>query len=356
MLGKGAWGAVVLSTVTLLGGFIGCVDLFHSTDFETACGADAHACSKEAGQDSGPQNFCKMSSAQARSLALHACAWVGACTAPFDQNDFGACMIDAILAYDCSANPNYPVALGPLHDYWQAVGAATTCEEVRNAILPGSGTEIVKCPEGFACTGPQRNVNVECHSGIGQPEACLVEGRVCNGPNGCIPPGTGDAGTSCKTSKCDGTVLHDCEEGVDMGYDCAYFGGQTCVEGATGPACTPSFTEGAGTSCHLPTKTVSCSGGAATSCPSGQRVSVDCTLLTGKSTCVAGTPKPSWDIAAQCQGNGGCTRGCNGDTLIGCGQNAKFEVSCSQQGLGACQEITLVDGSKSHACGRPATP
>jgi len=334
-----------------------CVDLFHSTDFETLCGVDAGACgAKDAGRaearvEAGPPppiNFCKWSPVEARSRAEHACAWLGACSVPFDHNGFGQCMIDAILAYDCEANPNQTVTPGPLHDLWQTLATARSCAEVTAAVNPMA----VRCDTtGFGCgTSSDPHVAVECLDGGGGAETCLVEGRVCTGAGACVPP---KAAAQCHVSKCESNVLHDCEGNADLGYDCTPFGAGTCMVSPVGPTCEPTFARGTTSSC-TPSFDVTCTGNKATACATGQSVSIDCTLLTGASTCKPGTPAPEWNVAVQCQGPG-CSAGCQGtDMLLGCAQGASFSTSCSKSGLGACRKVPLPAGATGYACTAPA--
>ncbi len=330
-----------------------CVDLFHSTDFETLCDLDARACPPEGGTEAGadapgdaaPTDFCAWSSAEARRHAQHACAWLSACSAPFDHNAFGPCMIDAILAYDCTANPNRSVAPGPLHDLWDALWQARSCAEVTSAISPSS----ISCSgTGYACAGKaEPSVLVECAgAAAARPESCLVQGRECSGA-ACRAPG---AAASCKASSCSGSVLHACQGSVDVGYDCRSFGAGTCLalDGSVG--CEPS---GAPAPC-TPTDVVTCDGGTATYCPTGKSEGIDCNLLTGPKSCVVGKPSPVNDLAAACKGSTSCSPGCAGtDTLRGCAQGAEFDVSCSGEGLAACHSIDLPGAANGFACGAP---
>jgi len=330
-----------------------CVDLFHSTDFETKCDLDASAqgCLTEASNHAvaGPTDFCEWNSSTARSRAEHACAWLGACSAPFDQNAFGPCMIDAILAYDCTTNPNRPVR-GALHEFWDALWQAQSCNAVTRALVP----QGERCKDvGYGCgTGDGvAAVLFEClkEGGTALPESCLVEGRVCE-KSACVPPG---ASATCDASQCVGSVLHDCEDGVDVGYDCQYFGSGACTGKSDAAACSPANT---GARC-APTTSVTCNGdGAATACATGHLETVDCETLTGKSTCRSGIPAPSWNLAGACEGTGDCVPGCDGDTLRGCGQGAEYATSCSGQKLGPCKTVAVVGsvGSTSaYACAPP---
>jgi hypothetical protein len=356
----GGRGAVVAAGVIAGAAFVAfapaCIDLFHSTDFEDLCSLDARApgcpmadvAANDAGADvdAAPTNFCTWTSATARTNATHACAWLGACTAPFDENAFGQCMIDAILAYDCNTNPNLVIAPGPLHDYWDALWQAKTCDDVIAVVNP----ETIACSAtGFACAGKTSpSVRFECVNNKGGPENCVVEGRLC-ATDGCEAP---DAAASCDASTCEGTVFHDCEDGTDLGYDCKYFGDGTCTPLDGGAACEPFEPVVCGSSCFA-TNAVTCADGGATACPAGELVTIDCNGLTGGSSCMPGTPTPVWNVAAQCQGKASCTPGCDTDTLIGCAQGAKFTVSCSGEKLGPCHSVPLPESPMGYACSPP---
>jgi hypothetical protein len=333
-----------------------CVDLFHSTDFEDLCDRDAHASGCpgadarviDAGSEAyvPPTDFCTWSSSTARTHAEHACAWLGACTAPFDENALGTCMIDAILAYDCHTNPNLVIAPGPLHAYWDALWQARSCADVTAVVNPKN---IACTSTGFGCGGTiSPATRFECVDNKGGPESCLASGRVCLN-NACEPAG---ALAECEASTCSGTVLHDCEDGGDLGYDCQYFGAGSCVVDDAGATCTPLLTSD---TCPLgsATNVVSCSDDIATSCPTGTAITIDCSALAGPSSCKSGTPSPVYDLPAACQGSAACTPDCDGDKVIGCAQGAKFTVSCSAEQLGACHEVPLPESVLGFACAPP---
>ena len=372
--------ALAVVAVLGLGAVAACVDLFHSTGFETICGVhpDTKGCDAgEAGRadaskdakrpaDAGPIDFCGLDSARARSMAEHACAWLGACTVPFDQNAFGQCMIDAILAFDCHANPSFPIAEGPLHDYWQALAGASSCAEVLSVVNPKG---IACSGTGYTCAASlEPGLLLECKDNTGGPETCLVEGRVCVGSGACGTQGA-DGGACEGGTSCSGDVLHDCEGTSDLGRDCEYFGAGACatIGEELGAQCAPSNDGGAPCT---PTNQVTCgdageagvdagdgavaTGNTAAACPNGFPVTIDCQTLTGPGTCVPGTPTPIWNVAAQCQAaDAGCEPGCGGsDTLTGCAQGATFTTSCMAQGLRACRSVVLVS-TTGYACAPP---
>jgi len=362
MIGRGAI-AVVLA-VSGAAGFVlvsACVDLFHSTDFETLCQVKpqapgcpmAEAATQDAGDaapEAAPTEFCIKWPTQmaARAAAVKACTWLGACNGPFDQNAFGPCMVNAILAYDCTTNPNRQVA-GALHDYWDKLSQAKSCDDV-----PNLNPDNANCTgTGYGCLPGQPNVLLECLSGVSQPETCLVQGKVCDSHSRAC--GVPDPTLHCDPPSCDGTVLHAClEGGTDDGYDCKYFGASMCLEGAAEggiAGCDPVQIVG---SC-APTASVGCDGGAATACATGYPETVDCPGLVGDGgTCVSGTP--SWNLAAACQGTTpDCEAGCEGEgneTLRGCAQGATFTTTCSKP-FKNCRSVPLPEDASGYACGRP---
>src|SRR5579859_2135295 len=105
--------AIAMSAFTMGPLLIACFDLFHSTDdVLPLCLLDAGApgCqgSLDAAADATPAaDFCAWDRETARGHARHACAWLGACQSPLGRNAFGECMVQALLAYDCAANPHH---------------------------------------------------------------------------------------------------------------------------------------------------------------------------------------------------------------------------------------------------------
>jgi hypothetical protein len=253
-------------------------------------------------------------------------------------------MVDAILAYDCTTNPNRQVR-GALHEYWDALWQAQSCEAVIRAAVPeGEHCKSV----GYGCgTGAAAEVLFECADSTADasPETCLAQGRTCE-KSSCVPAG---AITDCRASRCTGSVLHDCEDGQDLGYDCRYFGSGACTGETDAAACSPADAD---RRCTPTTTRVTChDGGLATACATGHVETVDCKALTGDDSCQPGVPTPSWNLAEACQGKGGCTPGCEGDTLIGCEQGAEYKTSCAGQKLGKCRSLPIEGTSeKGYAC------
>jgi hypothetical protein len=342
--------------------FLAC-DLFHSTDFATLCGVSptADACvdappAADAGP-SPPTDFCAWDAMTAYGNAQHACAWLSACELPLGNDDFGPCMITALLAYDCAANPDRPVR-GALHAYWDTLWQATTCADVDRAVFPGAGTQdlVPSCANGGGFTacgvaydgGDNSAVRVECDDAdaAARGESCLAQGRTCD-KGACVP----SAG-SCMPG-CDGTILHDCDDGgVDHGTNCAVFGAGSCVSASAAAACATT----SAAACTPSSAVVCLDGGIAQGCPSGTSETLDCTALTGAGSCNPGPASPGWDVSSACFADAAacpadsCAGG--GDTLVSCARGRAFTASCSLLNLGPCELMMTFDGQRA-ACGRP---
>jgi hypothetical protein len=279
-----------------------CFDLFHSTsDILTACEIDAQAAS------CGPADFCAWSPAEARQHAQHACAWLGACETPVGRNALGPCMFQALLAYDCAANPNHRVK-DPAHKLWDCLWRAQSCSDVA-ACAPLAG-----------------------------PTACE------------------DAGCSCQQSGCFGTELRWCDGG-DFGIDCASNGAGRCngyptPNSAKWVACEADSDAG---TC-APDLTAQCSNGRAQSCPSGVVETIDCQGLLGTSgACVNGPLDPAFDWTSPCAVNPpACTSDtCANGRAIGCARGAAFAVDCAGENLGMCRLSTDAGAEQHAACSPP---
>jgi len=180
-------GLLAVASTTLGAGLMACIDLFHSTsDVLTACQLDAQApgCGKEAGVDAST-NFCDWTDDVARQHAAHACAWLGACESPLGRNAFGSCMFQALLAYDCAANPNHPVK-GKTHDLWDCLSQATSCGAVNACVFPQGpqacgGGPFVTCATQDG--GFNADVRVEClaDKDPANGENCALWGQTCGG-------------------------------------------------------------------------------------------------------------------------------------------------------------------------------
>jgi hypothetical protein len=145
----------------LVGGTIGilaaaCVDLFHSTDFETRGTVDA-----------GPlPDLCADGGAEALIRAKRACALLGACETPIGQYKAGECLANAILAYDCDANKDRR----PINDseaFWRCMAGARTCSAVDSCAAPGGaqacgGASFVGCVHADSVRGDQADLRELC--------------------------------------------------------------------------------------------------------------------------------------------------------------------------------------------------
>jgi hypothetical protein len=352
--------AIVAFAVALGASFVACVDLFHGTDFESACGVDAAACEAidatpaidttpppEDSGPTGPTNFClEWDAGTALTNATHACAWLSACEGALGDNAFGACMVRAVLAYDCTANPNRPLtATGPAHAYWDCLWQVKSCGDVDRCIEP-SGT-LATCAAdtddaGYVACDLEAGTLVACGPAAtnGNPptalESCTAIGQTCaaSGAAACLGSATACAG---QADYCDpdGVHLHDCDPDggtTDYGVDCASFGGGICNAGG----CTA-----VGGSACSPTSDVTCDGGVATGCPSGSTEQVDCDAVLaqpsgGPATCNATAPGRPWDVARACSVGTCPLDRCDGATLMTCARGGSIAVSCTAQGFTGC--------------------
>ena len=153
---------------------LACVDLFHDTDFDTlcttspadpACASDAATAPDvvvEATVDATVPHpdFCAWTSSQARDQAMRACAWLGACEGAIGESSFGACTIDAQLAYDCSLTP----ALRPrgiVDAFWACLATVKSCGDVDRCVFPGGVQDCNLVTSGsFSGTSTQKSVNI----------------------------------------------------------------------------------------------------------------------------------------------------------------------------------------------------
>ncbi len=354
---------------------VACVDLFHATQFDTLCDLDASATecatidaalpdtSPIATPDSAPPpavDFCAWTPDVARRNAEHACAWLSACEGALGNNQYGPCIVNALLAYDCTVNRNRPVR-GATHDYWACLANATSCDAFDACLAPKGKRPCGAFPTPYAqCasvdSGADKDTRNACDPGLDASaprgvESCAATGQTCavvdfgscNGSN----PSCRDAGTDCT-----GTHLRDCDVagGIDHGIDCASFGEGKCAPG--GAACLPSANA---STCKVDAS-ITCLGTSATSCPAGREEIVDCRELLGDAG--ACNPKGSgraWDATRACTA-GTCIGedSCAGSILRSCARGVTFTVDCAAQGLSPCQREMLPTESVTKArCGKP---
>ncbi|MGH7270987.1 MAG: hypothetical protein ACREJ3_11205 [Polyangiaceae bacterium] len=317
-----------------------CIDLFHSTsDIVTACEADASnpICRRRPVRQSvidAGSNFCSWTPPEARQHAAHVCAWLGACQPPAGGNAFGACMVQALLAFDCASNPNHRAA-GPSLARWECLLAAKTCADIDACDSPPSGN-------------PGDSAAISCDAG--------------NDDGGC--PGV-DAGAGCTLSGCAGSALHWCADDgeggppLDVGIDCDGNGDRRCDifpsrDAGQWAACVAS--NDATSAACAPDASATCSGGIATSCPSGVVETIDCNTLLGQdAACAAGPLAPPFDwtspcivIPSLCAGDA-----CDDGGVTSCARGATFSVNCAQEGLLPCEIGGADAGGPPHAACSP---
>lgn len=367
--------ALVLSATSLaLGaGLIACIDLFHSTaGILPLCEVDAQAdgCADvqasgdaaEAGTDA-PVDFCSWGFYEARANAQHACAWLGACESPMGDNAFGACMVQALLAFDCSSNPDHPVQ-GNVRGRWDCLRRAQSCAQVDACIFPDGRVACGSSGDYTACAG---DVRIECaDGGFPHGESCALWAQRCasDGTQGVCAGAAGAAGVSCSLEECVGTTLHDCAGSRDIGIDCAGTGAGQCAGFPAGSpqwvACVPLTDAGA----CAPDASVSCQDGIATSCPAGGLETINCQQLLGtQGACNPQDAAPPFDWTSACRVvpptppcDGDAGEACDPDagTITSCARGAPFTVRCSEQGLGHCQMVATDNGlTRRAACTPP---
>jgi len=375
--------AVAALALALGAAALACCDLFHSTtDIRTACetdptrpgcGEQQSAPDAERGADAGdePTDFCAWSSAEAERQALHACAWLGACETPMGRNAFGACMFEALLAYDCASNPDHRVK-GVVHELWACLAAAQTCDAVNRCVLPdticgpGEYTTCLTAPNGMPA---ESTVRVECSDGGARAENCSLWAQACTMSSGgpaCGAPSGAACGGGAPASCIGGTQLRCGRDGGDLALDCASNGAGVCsgfpqAASAYWVSCVPDDA-GPDAACAATLATV-CTDGAASSCPSGIREGLDCSKLLGvDSACTSGSLNPPFDWTSPCAvtppqcaidtcSDGGSPPNA---TLVGCVRGATFSVNCAAQGLGPCRIVTTDVGAEMRpACSAP---
>ena len=350
---------------------LACVDLFHGTDFETlctrspsdpACGGDAANAADvvDASADAAiPRpDFCAWTSSQAQDQAKRACAWLGACEGTIGESSFGACTINAQLAYDCELTPALRPR-GSADAFWACLATVQSCGDVDRCVFPGGVQDCVEVPTGStsACgTTLNDSVRLECAGPAGRArgvEPCTMLGKTCAPEDTSAATCSGKLAFTCTKNTCSGTSLVDCRAAgvrmLDRGVDCANVGAGKCVEGDAGPYCAP----GAGTTACTKESTPKCDGTfIVDTCIGGANMRIDCSRLG--LPCDA-SQLTSIDPTGACvkRGSGSCTPGadtCSGETLLrSCGRGVNFEIDCASVGLGKCAVNTAGHG----ACAKP---
>lgn len=352
---------------------LACVDLFHDTDFETlcttspsdpACGGDSAVAADvvvEATVDASVPHpdFCAWTSSEARDQAKRACAWLGACEGAIGESSFGACTIDAQLAYDCTLTP----ALRPregVDAFWACLATVKSCGDVDRCVFPGGVQDCVAVPTGSssACgTKLNDSVRLECSGPAGRArgvEPCTMVGKTCSPEDTSTATCAGALAFACTKNACSGTSRVDCRAAgtrmLDRGTDCAGTGAGRCVMGDAGPYCGL----GSGTTACLLDTPLKCDGNnIVTGCIGGATLRLDCGVL-GLNCNVSQLTSIDPTGACMITGAGSCASGtdtCQSDTLLhSCGRGAFFDVDCASVGLGKCAVNVAGHG----ACARPA--
>jgi len=352
---------------------VACVDLFHSTaDLLTACELDATAdgCAPpardaapvpgdgaaDAGVGAGPTDFCAWSSSEARQHAARACAWLGACETPLGRNAFGPCMFEALLAFDCAANPNHR-ATGQRRRLWDCLWQVRSCADVEACIVPAA-----VCSRSTASAGCDGTTRFECTDAGVRAENCALWGKTCTVDlTGTSCTGGGGALCDSGLGGCDGpslSRLHWCAaDGEDLGIDCSGNGAGRCAAFDAVDASWVACVAGSDAGPCAPTAAATCTdSGVAASCPSGNPETLDCTALLGgdATTCNAGPLAPPFDWTSPCAVmQSPCTAdSCDGSVLTGCARGATFTVDCGDHVLGTggtCRTTAAEPGATTHA-------
>ncbi len=277
--------ALSLSVVSAAFGasLVACFDLFHSTSgILDSCELDSATC----GDAAPPVDFCDGGTPYTN--AALACTWIDTCEGPFENNDFGECVVRALLAYDCNANQNNEVS-GPTKQAWIDLLHATSCADVDRVVFGGS---VPTCQNaGSGCSGATRAFCPDAGArAFG--ENCAMWNQTCDSNLGCV-------------------------------------GCLGCFSGTDAGACTPDAS-------------ATCTGDVATSCPAGALETVDChEILQQTGTCNQG-PLTGQDPTRACsvdagEAGAGCAEGCTGSLVTACARGATFTFDCSSIDAG-CQQ------------------
>lgn len=358
-----------------VGGFVACVDLFHSTDFTTLCDVDAAACGQVSSDGQSPDvttptgeggdpteagaiDFCAWSAATAKQHAERACAWLLACEGAgtsLGRASYGECLVRASAAYDCRFNPALRPQKAALAT-WTCLANASSCDTV-NTCLFGGANQHPNCQSAgggtFTVCAKDFRAAIECGplSGVTPAvgiEACVLQGRRCVTLDPSKAGCAGGRGLSCAGEPgCSGTLASECKTitGVptDIGLDCAEFGGGQCVKDDGGVACAPVTTA---TSCTTSSK-VLCDddAGMATSCVGGKLIEIRCGALaygcaspTSPLDPLTACVEP--DASAKCTSNSPSSDSCTGNVLRSCAFGKPVTLDCTSLGLGACVKDT----------------
>jgi hypothetical protein len=367
--------AMVCSTAGALTLLASCTDIFHATDFTTACdqqltapgclGTDADTLPDrqplDAGDAESGDGVCVDDLATARDIAERTCANLGAYGGPLDSSGFGACMALALPAYDCRVDPARK-PLGEKRAFYKCMRNAVTKDAINacinNNALPRAcpvdstvttsecGTDspdppadqLAQASNRYACVGNQRAA----------AEPCIASGQRCYYQGTGLSRCGGIAGKSCSASGCRGSHLLQCVGGEDRGRDCALEGAGRCDTSAGVAFCVPLAPATApGPSCD-PTATPVCEGKVASACIGGVRVRVDCERL-GLTCKIPITVQATTAPEALCSAKTACDEACAGDKLTYCLRGTPQTFDCTGRGFGAC-ELSTASSLKPPRC------
>ncbi len=317
---------------------VACVDLFHSTDFQTICdvhpetngcpNADGGTGDTDAAVDAG-DSLCTDDAAKAQADAKRVCAFDGACNGTTKDHGYGLCLFEALRAFDCKADPGQ-APRGKREAYWRCMKKANSCADFQ-----ACAGNTVSCSGGSEQCAPNGVTVQRCISGGGfQQSNCAAEGKVCANVNGQAQC-TGATRDGCAGSAgCFDNNVRRCNTTLDVGRNCESFGSGTCVEGVAVAACKPL-----GTDTCTPTSKLTVNGTQISACATGVPETVDCARL------LQGTAPPTsfqellnpGDLSSACRDPlATCIPACSGKVFTACFRNTKQTVDCGAQKLGAC--------------------
>ncbi len=349
-------GAIVIGLVVIAA----CGDLFHSTNNDTVCTLDASTpiCPHVPITD-----LCAADPASALQRAERACAVLAACETPMGQNRTGVCIANALMAYDCKANPNRPPRANAAQ-FWLALANAYDCKGVALAAAPdglqGCATPPPATNPFTGCGVDKKNTNsrVQCDgvSAAAGYENCSASGKTCSAtpiPANDLSMCVGTEARSCMGTRCKGQSLVICDDaGIDNGIDCSQVGAGLCITPDAGPACKPLD---AGTSPNPSTNIVCATSDTASATISGYLESVDCKVFTGvvdggktATTCVTIDGGVGTTPRDACQGQACTDDKCASTTVLrACVQGNEVNVDCTAFGLSRCDPSvkTVRDGT-----------
>lgn len=356
---------MLLVSIAVAVGSVHCVDLFHSTSFDTSCDGDASACEPDASVDgatsSAALDFCAWSSEAANAESIRVCAWAGACLGAGGPLEAGRCITEARLAFDCNKNPH----LRPQGDsdrLWRCFAAATTCHDFAACVTP-SGRPTCEVGQGGSFAVCRDNLLVTCTEGDARAQIapCQLSGQRCVDRGGFGGQCTGRQGLTCQDEACVGTALSACTGSVDVGRDCVSVGAQACASDINfGRACSGL----GGESCQS-SSIVRCEGTVAIACVEGREQRVDCSIMPlhactptdarGGGDAGPRLPSPGLLPLVACRASVSTNCGsdaCSGSQLSACTNGIATSVDCAALGLGACLPGPA-NGTLGPACSPP---